>query len=162
MPLEITVIERRPVPDGQRFWDTVTQILSRATRGTAAKMQARAPVGKTGKLARRVDVRVSRVNQGFVQGVEIDFIVGVPYGHLVARGHRIIARGPGREGAGGGRTGPRGRLQGRRGELRSALLERRGRGSLGFVPANPFASATLQEDQGSLVQAIERGLTDAV
>jgi hypothetical protein len=154
MPLEIAVIERRPVPDGQRFWDTVARILSRATRSTAAKMQARAPHGKSGKLSRRVDVRVTRINQGFVQGVEADFIVAVRYGHLVARGHRIVARDAQRKGL---------RLsKGERATRRSALLERRGRGSLGFVPANPFAAGTLQEDQGSIVQAIEDGLTNAV
>ena len=154
MPLEVVVIERRPAPDGQRFWDAVGRILSPATRGTAAKMQARAPRGKTGKLSRRVDVRVARVNQGFVQGVEIDFIVGVPYGHLVARGHRTIARGKQRKGL---------RLsKGERATRRSALLERRGRGALGFVPANPFASQTLAEDQGTLVRAVEDGLTNAV
>jgi hypothetical protein len=154
MPFEVVVIERRPVPDGQRFWDRVADLLKRVSVGTAAKMQTQAPVGKTGKLARRVDVRVSRVNQGFVQGVALDFIVAVPYGHLIARGHRIVARGEQRKGL---------RLsKGERAMRRSALLERRSRGSLGFVPANPFASATLQEDQGAIAQGIEQGLTDAV
>jgi hypothetical protein len=184
MPLDVVVIERKPVPDGRRFWDVVRGILPRSALATAAKMQARAPRGKSGKLSRRVDVRVKPVNQGLVQGVEADFIVTVPYGHLVGGGHRIIPRGPARKGItkGVARGGPellallnlRGvegfraqiLLENRRGsvraKLRSALLERRGRGSIGFVPANPFASSTLQEDQASIVRGIEQGLTDAV
>lgn len=154
MPLDVQVIERRPVPDGRQFWGVVAGILSRALRSTAATMQGRAPHGKTGKLARRVDVRVTRVNQGLVQGVQADFIVAVPYGHLVSRGHRIIARGAPRQGI---------KLsKGERATRRTALLRRRGAGAIGFVPANPFATATLQEDEGHIVQGIEQGLTDAV
>ena len=170
MPLDVQVIERQPVPDGRRFWDVLAGLLSRAARPTAARMQHRAPHGKTGKLSRRVDVRVVRVNQGFVQGVQLDFIVAVRYGHLVAGGHRIIARGPTRKQVSitteriSTRTGrqvistrlgfdPTSRIQ---------LAQRRGRGALGFVPANPFASATLQEDDGRIVRAVEDGLTHAV
>ena len=154
MPLDVQVIERRPVPDGRRFWDVVAGLLPRAARPTASRMQLRAPHGKTNKLSRRVDVRVTRVNQGLVQGVGVDFIVAVPYGHLVARGHRIIARGAQRQGL---------KLsKGERATRRTALLRRRGQGSTGFVPANPFASATLQEEEGAIVRGIEQGLTDAV
>lgn len=166
MPLEVSVIERRPVPDGRRFWYAVAGVLPRAAGGTAAKMQLRAPHGASGKLSRRVDVRVILVNQGLVQGVEAQFIVAVPYGHLLARGHRIIPRGPGRAGlapATRGEKGARGRLiRGRRAELRSALMARRAGGAIGFVPADPFALGSLREDQGTIVRAIERGLTDAV
>lgn len=181
MPLDVQVIERKPVPDGRRFWDVVAGLLSRAARPTATRMQLRAPHGKTGKLARRVDVRVVRVNQGLVQGVQLDFIVAVPYGHLVTGGHRIIPRGRSRGTRGavigskqltvtrhwltlGGQEATRQEVVTRavRSTRRAELLQRRGRGSIGFVPANPFASATLQETEGQIVRAVEDGLTHAV
>lgn len=154
MPLDVQVIERTPVPDGRRFWDVVAGLMSRVTRATAGKMQARAPHGKSGKLSRRVDVRVVRVNQGFVQGVQADFVVAVPYGHLVSRGHKIIARGAQRKGL---------KLtKADRATRRTALLRRRGEGAIGSVPANPFATGALQEDEGQIVRGIEQALTDVV
>lgn len=154
MPLEVAVIERHPVPEGRKFWDVVAGLAARGAQVTARKIQSRAPVGKSGKLSRRVDVRVTRVNQGFVQGVQLDFIVAVPYGHLVSRGHRIIARGEQRLGLKLSKAD--------RASRRAGLLRRRGAGAIGFVPPNPFATATLQEDEGQIVRAIEQGLTDAV
>lgn len=168
MPLEVTVIERQPVPAGQRFWDTVGRILPRTVLSTAAKMRQRAPVGKTGKLSRRVDIRVVRVSQGFVQGVEVQFGVGVPYGHLVSAGHRIIARGRTQLSVTTvgiskrtGRQTVRTRL-GRNIFARTELKERRLGGAIGVVPGNPFATGTLQEDAGAIVRGIEQGLTNAV
>lgn len=150
MPLEIAVIERQPVPDGTRFWDAVMRILPVALASTAARMQLRAPRGKTGKLSRRIQIRTVRVNQGFVQGVEGQFVVAVPYGHLVARGHRIIARGAQRKGLRLSKT--------ERKTRRTALLRRRAAGAIGFVPADPFALQTLTEDRALMIQRIETGL----
>jgi len=169
MPLDVQVIERQPVPDGIRFWDAVTRILPLALAATATRMQLRAPRGKSGKLARRVDVRAVRVNQGFVQGVEAQFVVAVPYGHLVTGGHRIIPRGPERGAVTGSKTVIRNRLRG--GFVASesvsvpvretrgvALRRRRAAGSIGFVAGNPFALQTIAEDRAALIQRIETGL----
>lgn len=169
MPLDVQVVERQPVPDGMRFWDVVTRMLPLALAPTAARLQLRAPRGKTGKLARRVDVRAVRVSQGFVQGVEAQFIVPVRYGHLVTGGHRIIPRGPARGVVIGSKTVIRNRLRGgfvasesvsmpvR--ETRGVALRRRlAAGSIGFVPGNPFALQTVAEDRAALIQRIETGL----
>jgi hypothetical protein len=153
MPFEVSVIERNPVPEGRRFWDVVRGILPRVTTPTAQKMQARAPKGRSHKLSRRVDVRVVPVNQGIVQGVEAQFVVAVPYGHLVARGHRIVGRGPQRKGL------PLSRAE--RASRRSALKLRRVTAT-GFVPPNPFALASLAEDRAQIVTGIEQGLRDAL
>jgi hypothetical protein len=150
MPLDVQVIERQPVPTGTRFWDAVMRIVPLAFAPTATRMQLRAPRGKTGKLARRVQVRAKRVSQGFIQGVEVQFIVGVPYGHLVAQGHRIIARGEQRKGLKLSTVD--------RTKRRTALKRRRAAGAAGFVPANPFATQTLAEDRAAAIGRIESGL----
>lgn len=143
MSLEVEVL--KDIPTGQQMWDALGRIIPRAFAGTATRMAAAAPRGKTGKLSRRVQVVAKRISQGFVQGVEADFGVGVPYGHLVTKGHKIIARGPGRKGA-------------NKGALRTQLKNRRGAGALGFVPGNPFAERVFNQDRANAIRLIEEGL----
>lgn len=147
MPLQVAVISRPPTAG--KFWDVMLRIVPRALAGTAARMAATAPHGKTGKLSRRVDVRVRRINQGLVQGVQADFVVGVRYGHLVVRGHRNIPRGPGRRGA-------------NKGVLRSALKARRSAGATGFTPGNPFADQAFTQSRSAVIATIERMLAQEV
>lgn len=148
MPLEVQVIKRPP--NAVQFWDMIERLLPRVLRPVAARMQARAPRGKTGKLSRRIDVVIRRVNAGLIQGVEALFVTGVPYGHLVERGHRIVGRGPTRKGRRLSRE--------ERKLLRRALLQRRLSGGR-FVPGTHFAEHTLREERGAVVQGIESGLT---
>lgn len=173
MSLQVTVVNRPP--DAEQFWAAMGRVVPRSLGGTAAKMAATAPHGKSGKLGRRVDIIARRVNQGLIQGIEVLFGVGVRYGHLVAGGHRIIARGAA-SGHGqviGQKTVIRNRLRGGavasekvivpvRETRRAALLRRRGEGAIGFVPGNPWAVAVFQEDQPGNVQLIERGLAQDV
>lgn len=143
MPLEVSVV--KSLPTGLQFWDALQRIIPRALAPTAARMRAAAPRGKTGKLSRRVEVHVKRISSGFIQGVEADFGVGVPYGHLIEAGHKIIPRGPGRKGA-------------KLGALRTQLKARRAQGSKGFVPGTGFASRAFTADRASTAQALEAAL----
>lgn len=152
MPLEVTIIKRPPT--AVQFWDMLQRLMPKVLGPVAVRMQARAPRGKTGKLSRRIDLRVVRVNAGLIQGLQVDFVTGVPYGHLVERGHRIIARGPQRK----GQTLTRAVRK----QLRSALLQRRAAGGKGFVPGVHFALRSFQEARGEIVQGLEARLRQEV
>jgi hypothetical protein len=177
MPLDVTVIKRPPT--GAQFWDAMLRVVPRALAGTAARMAAAAPRGRTRKLGRRVIVRVKPMSLGlFAQGVQADFGVGVHYGHLVTGGHQIIARGRGR--------GSRGAVIGSRAVTRTTTLvgsgaqasfpvavpirstrlaelkTRRAAGSIGRVPGNPFADIVFAQERGAIVATIERTLAQDV
>lgn len=163
MALDVVMVKRLPTPSD--FWDALMRIVPRALTPTAAKLRSRAPRGKTGKLSRGFDVRARRISQGLVQGVQAEIGARVPYGHLVAAGHRIVARGPGRRVIGDlEKMGPWGvsRARGIRTSLRRSLKARRLAGAIGFVPGHPFEDQTWQEDRGNVVRLIERLLAQDV
>jgi len=144
-----------------RFWDALLRIAPRALLPTAAKLKSRAPIGETGKLSRGFDVRAKRISRGLIRGVQAEIGARVSYGHLVARGHKIIARGATRYTFGGtART----RIASRAllGIERSKLKARRAGIAIGFVPPNPFVVATMAEDRAQTVRLIEKMLEQAV
>lgn len=147
MSLETFVVsgvpELRRALDADRWWAAIERHAPRALVPVANAMRSAAPKGKTGKLARGFDVRAKRINQGFIQGVEVDIGARVPYGHLIERGHRIIARGPGRKG-------------GKKGALRKALKARRLAGGQGFVSGTFFARTTMENLSGQTISLLER------
>ena len=164
MSLETFVVSGVPelsrALDGSRWWAAIERNAPRALVPVANAMRAAAPKGKTGKLSRGFDLRTKRVSQGFIQGVEVEIVERVPYGHLVESGHQIIARGPGRKGlspATLAEKGPRGRLmRGRRAQLRRALLARRAAGAIGFVPGRFFGRDTLRSMEAQTMSLLER------
>lgn len=164
-PLQAVVIEgvediRRKL-NADRWWAALLRIAPRALIPTASKLKSRAPVGETGKLSRGFDVRAKRISQGFIRGVQAEIGARVSYGHLVARGHRIIARGATRftfSGTARTRIGARAVL----GIERSKLKARRAGMAIGFVPGNPFAIAAVAEDRAQVVRLIEKMLEQEV
>jgi hypothetical protein len=164
-PLTTIVItgveEARRKLDRARWWDALMRIAPRSLLPTAAKLKGRAPVGETGKLSRGFDVRAKRISQGFIQGVQAEIGARVGYGHLVARGHKIVARGATRFTFGGtART----RIASRAllGTERSKLKARRAGPAIGFVPPDPFAVASMAEDRAQIVRLIEKLLEQEV
>lgn len=128
-----------------RYWEALERIIPRALTPALSAMRDAAPRGRTGKLSRGFDVRLKRVQQGLIHGLEVDVGARVPYGHLVHGGHRIVARGPQRKGL----------TRARRGELRSALKERR-LSPHGRVLGYPFAFQVLQRQLPQAIGLIEK------
>jgi len=129
--------------DPNRWWAAIERNAPRALAPVVNAMRSAAPKGRTGKLARGFDTRTKRINQGLIQGVQVDIGSRVPYGHLVERGHKIIARGPGRSGA-------------KKGALRTALKARRSAGAIGFVAGRFFGQRTLQARGAQVMSLLER------
>lgn len=165
MPLETIVVtgieEARRRLQPARWWAALLHIAPRALLPTAAKLKSRAPKGETGKLSRGFDVRAKAINQGFISGVQAEIGARVRYGHLVARGHRIIARGKTRFTFSGTARKP---IPGRAvlAAERRKLKARRLGVAIGFVPANPFAEQTFAEDRGNIIRRIEKLLEQSV
>ena len=105
-----------------------------------ADAQSRAPV-RTGKLRQSVQLK-TRTNIG---QVEVTLGTGVPYGHLLERGHNIVARGPNRKGLAAG-VAARG------------LTQRRKQGASGFVAARPFAVPAYQAREAEVRDTFERAM----
>jgi len=133
----------------ENYLRALRRILPRAHAGVLSAIQAAAPHGKSGKLARGFDVRVVTETRALLRGLEVQILARVPHGHLVHEGHRIVARGPQRKGL--KLTGARRREL--RNELKARRLEVRGR-----VPGNPFAGRVLQQQQGQVLAFVEREL----
>jgi hypothetical protein len=159
MPLETVVLEGLPELrrrlDPQRWWDAIMRIAPRTLIPTAARLPALAPRGKSGKMRRGFDVRVKRISQGLIQGVEAQIGARVPYGHLVTEGHRIIARGRTRFTFSGTK---RKAIPGRKvlAAERTALKLRRQGTGLGFVPGNPFVVNAVAQDRPRIVGLAEK------
>ena len=149
MSLEVVVVKN--LPTTQQFWGAIQRVVPRSFAATVARIRARAPHGKTGKLARVINVRVTPSNAGgvFGSGVQVEFVTAAPYGHLVERGHRIVARGQQRKGF---------RLsKDERRTRRSALLTRRASAQR-FVPGQHFALQAFMETRTQAVAMVESGL----
>lgn len=148
MSLETFVISGVPelsrALDGDRWWAAIERHAPRALAPVVHSLRAAAPKGKTGKLSRGFDTRTKRINQGFIQGVQVDIGARVPYGHLVERGHKIIPRGPQRKGR------PRSR------SFAVALKARRAAGSRGFVPGRFFARDAVEAGRAQTMSLLER------
>jgi hypothetical protein len=164
---------RATEPD--RWWAAIERNAPRAAAPILRALQAAAPKGRTGKLSRGFDARTKRIQQGFVQGVQLDIGSRVPYGHLVERGHKIIPRGPTRFRRGIGNVSAmsgaqllellnrvgvaefqrRGALQ-KKSSARADLLRRRAGGPQGFVPGQFFAQRTFEAGRDQMVSLLER------
>jgi hypothetical protein len=148
--VKITVSPQlRRLLDGRALWDVLERQAPRAMRSLLPELKARAPRGKTGKLARSFEVRARR-KSGLAGGIEVALGSRVPYAHLVEFGHRIIARGRTRFTA--GFRGPRGL----RGRERTALKIRRAAGSGRRVPGRFFATQTIQAGTPRVIGLLER------
>jgi hypothetical protein len=128
------------------WYAALERVAPRALVLLAADLRGRAPRGRTGKLARGFDVRARRIDRGLVQGVQAEVGARVPYGHLVAEGHRVIPRGPARSGT----------TRSQRASLRSGLKARRAAGAIGFVPGNPFVLQAVAERGPQVIAVLER------
>ena len=166
MSLVVEVL--KDLPTGRELWGVIQRVVPRAFAVTAARMQALAPRGKTRKLSRRVDIRVTPSHAGgiFGGGVQVDFVTGVPYGHLVTEGHDVIARGPTRRQV-SITTARISKHTGRQVTTtrfgfdpmsRILLAKRRAAGAIGRVPGNPFAQLALQETRAQAIANVEAGL----
>lgn len=153
----------RRLLNGRSILDALERAAPRAMAVVAAELRARAPRGKTGQLGRGFDVDVRRV-VGLAGGVQVTIGARVPYGHLVAGGHRIIARGPTRKQVSittvriSKRTG-RQVVSTRLGidpTSRLALRRRRALGSTRFVPGNPFVQEAFAAREPEVVNLLER------
>lgn len=137
----------RRLLNGRSVMEALERAAPRAMILVAADIRARAPRGKTGKLGRGFDVAARRI-RGLAGGVEVAIGARVPYGHLVAGGHRIIARGPTRKDRRLSRVA--------RAAARSSLKQRRILGGRGFVPGNPFVTDAFASRGPDAVRLLER------
>jgi hypothetical protein len=133
--------------DPNLWWDALERALPEAVEPVRVEMVSRAPV-RSGKLANSITVTIRRMSQGFIRGVEALFGTGVPYGHLVEKGHKIIARGPSRSGL----------TKTKRAALRSGLIARRAAGAIGFVQARPFAEPAAVGHEAEVIARIEASM----
>lgn len=158
-----------------RYWAALERILPRALAPALVAMKTAAPRGRSGKLARGFDLRLQRIQQGLVHGLQVDVGARVPYGHLVHGGHKIIARGRGRGSHGAvigtkqvtvtrhalllsGQEATRQEVVTRnvRSTRAAELTTRRAAGAIGRVAGNPFAAWVLQQRQAQTVGLVEK------
>lgn len=144
--------------DPARWWEAIARHAPRAMIPLARAMANAAPKGRTGKLSRGFDVRAQRIQQGLIQGVQVDIGSRVPYGHLVERGHRIVPRGR------GFKLTIRNRLRGgfviseeiRQRSRGGQSLKARRAGATGFVPGRFFGARTFASQGDQVIGLLER------
>jgi hypothetical protein len=165
---DVRKLQRMLTPS--RFWSALERILPRALTPVLVEMKSVAPRGKTQKLARGFDLRLKRIEQGLIHGLQVDVGARKPTGHLVHEGHRIIARGRSRGTLGpqiGTKIVTRNRLRGGfvisepktlavRSTRSAELKKRRAAGPIGRVPGNPFAFRVMAQRQAQTIGFIEK------
>ena len=130
--------------DPQLFRETVKAVGGDAVAPVVEAVAASAPQ-RSGKLARSVRSETRS------RGPDLEVVVGtgVPYGHLVDRGHRLVV--------GGATT----RATTALGRLRAFQSGRFTGREIGFVPGRHFAEAGLRRAEhasGGVVEALETNL----
>lgn len=83
-----------------RYWEALERIIPRALTPALSAMRDAAPRGRTGKLSRGFDVRLKRVQQGLIHGLEVDVGLGCPMAISSTGGTRSLRAGALREVAG--------------------------------------------------------------
>jgi hypothetical protein len=135
-PREIFSIEGlsaiREKLDPQRFREAIRVVAQDAFAPLVEEARAAAPV-RTGKLAASIRVEMRDKGADF----EVLLGTGVPYGHLVERGHRIAARG---------------------GDVRTPTPRSDPRVGGGMVLPRPFAEPAFRANEAAVIDAIERNL----
>jgi hypothetical protein len=115
---------------------------------------------RSGKMSKSIRLQ-TRHN---IEQVEVTLGTGVPYGHLIEKGHFIVPRGPSRRGLGKPRDDTAEQAKQRR-QLRSGLRERQERGLRareqglqGFVKARAFAEPAYRAHEGAVRDVFEQSM----